>query len=734
MLYPRHLVLFVVALLICGCSSDTPPGPGEVDWSKIPTGPPARYEAGTETMLVEQSIDSTGGTLTGPAGSPIAGVTVSFPKGALRAATAVKLGHDSGTLKDVQYGTFRGPALVISSSGQSYFDRPVTITLPDVNPSAPPLLFYSDESGYLQATTPLKLDRAARTASFLTWHASKFVDIEAPPEDRGSYQTGFFPEKDGFAVPNAEKNHFALGRCLGISAFASWHFSKQGGGLFPKYMKRVLTKVKNGQPMLGQDVMASRAHSSAIRERELWALATNTGGAYSDSEDQLKYIKSAMRNSRAPAMISLEGSASAAEPHAIAAFAYDLDFIYVYDPNTPGVKGTINFLNNSTLAPYEGYSTFRFFGGGALFTAEPFSLILKDADEGFHAENEVKLEITSHTSGDEVPNREVTLKGTAKSGQHEVAFVDVVVAGKEPVAATVDPLTSEFSADLTLGAGVNLIAFVTRGYLKDPKNAVPIPHSMEDDEDLFTLKTKDVPGSTLTIAATRTESSPTSRSERTVSYAVGLSYQSFGIASALKSGQFDFSTCTDPEMGCKIVSAVTMDRWPDLLSETPSNPLPVTVEYHGKRWRIDNEGKEHLTRTADGQGTLSCNGIYLSIGVEPGSTAGNYRYLASLKATGMCGPGAKTPMLTGLYEVGEDQLAPMTPEPLTVYTGFPGSLMFSAGSTCETPASVMPGQIEPWVAKPTGPLSLTLKASSNCTEGDTTIKEEATATVTLMPQ
>jgi hypothetical protein len=732
MLYrAHHLFAFMLALAVSGCSSDTP---GPVDWSKIPTGPPARYEAGTETILVEQSIDATGGTLTGPAGSPVADVTVSFPKGALRAATALKLGHDSGTLRDVQYGTWRGPALVISSSGQTYFERPVTITLPNVNPSAPPLLFYIDASGYLQATTPLKVDKAARTASFLTWHASKFGAVEPPPDDKDSYQTGFFPEKDGFAVPNAEKNHFALGRCLGISAFAAWHFTTQGGGLFPKYMTTVPTKVKNGQPMLGQDVIASRAHSSTIRERELWALATNTGGEDSGNEDQLRYIKSAMKNSKSPAMISLDASASGTEPHAIAAFAYDLDFIYVYDPNTPGVKGVINFLNSSMLAPYNGYSTFRFFGGGALFTAEPFSLILKDADDGFHTENEVKLEITSHTSGDEVPAREVTLKGTAKSGQHEVAFVDVVVGGKEPVTATVDPQTSEFSADILLGAGKNLIGFVTRGYIKDPKNPVPIPHSMEE-EDPFTLKTKNVPGSTITITATTTKSSPTSRSEATVSYSANLSFQSFDIATALKSGQFDFSKCTDVEMGCKIVSAVTMDRWPDFLSEDPATPLPVTVEYHFKRFRIDNEGKEHLSGTGDGQGTLSCNGLYLSIGVEPGSTGGAYRYLASVKPTGGCAPGAMTPMLTGMYEVGEDKLAPITPEALTLYTGFPGSLMVSAASAaCRTPASVLPGQIEPWQAKPTGPLMLNLKASTNCTEGDTTTKEEATATVTLMPQ
>jgi hypothetical protein len=98
--------------------------------------------------------------------------------------------------------------------------------------------------------------------------------------------------------------------------------------------------------------------------------------------------------------------------------------------------------------------------------------------------------------------------------------------------------------------------------------------------------------------------------------------------------------------------------------------------------------------------------------VEPGSTAGNYRYRVALTRAGnvRC-PDMRNqlPMLGESLEMEDD-----------------------AADDCAQPPRVSPGEIEPWAKTPIGTKTLSLSGSMDCSGDGYSTQESATLTLTMV--
>ena len=111
--------------------------------------------------------------------------------------------------------------------------------------------------------------------------------------------------------------------------------------------------------------------------------------------------------------------------------------------------------------------------------------------------------------------------------------------------------------------------------------------------------------------------------------------------------------------------------------------------------------------------TVTCEWIGIYLFVEPGSTAGNYRYqLAMRRAGNITCPNMENQLPT----LGE-------------------SLELDGGpqKDCQTPPRVMPAEIESWVQSPKGSKTLNMTASVSCSDGSSSTTESATVALTLVP-
>ncbi len=420
----------------------------------------ALFTAGTELILVEETIGPEGGTIAAPAGSEIEGVRVEIPSGALRVETTVELGINDGSL-NVVAGEPDGDVIVLDTGEVTYFHEPVSITFPFDHGEGMPVPYYIDDNGRLHVAQLVSVDRETGEATFVTFHASLWARIRALFSGPEAYDTEFEPGRDGFEITNTGST-MHRGECFGMSAFALWYFDEHGSsseGLYSNFTDPVGS-------LTGQDIIATRAHTSISRQwtsdyyNPIAAPETVLSG-----EEQYEHIRNALVNTANPVILYLYSSAGSGGAHAVLAFAYDEGGLSVYDPNFRGEVRDIDYDETSEeLEDYDGYDGAVLSSDGSLALHEPYSAILEDAEAGFSSAGAI-IEITSHTDGQEVVERAVTLTGVVHSG--EIAVEDLTVltaAGAHHLELDWD---GELSLDLTLHGGGNRIRFDPRGADED---------------------------------------------------------------------------------------------------------------------------------------------------------------------------------------------------------------------------------------------------------------------------
>lgn len=348
------------------------------------------YLPGTDHLVLKTSLPDTGTLEVISSGTPLDGVRIAFPDGAVPKGTEVSLGYNNGILTP-KLGQFSGTTLSLKLEGIEKFDAPATITAPfDGSPDSYPLPYYIDEQGSLYPLPVMEINRDSKEFSFQILHASWYswiINTAHAPGPDDSFDTGFRPETDGFKVGNDNNS------CFGLSYFSQWYFiheKKNKGSLYGKYYNNVNYC---GFTQSGESVIGKRAQQDiATRWPAYRDIIVNS---WINKSDKANYsqICDSMKNTGKPVMIYLWSILPTIDDfhshvcHQVLAYKYDIDGkIYIYDPNRPGEDNYIQYDSSNERIEYYYYNIYNillFGGDGNLDIGTSFNEILNNAEAGF---------------------------------------------------------------------------------------------------------------------------------------------------------------------------------------------------------------------------------------------------------------------------------------------------------------------------------------------------------------
>jgi uncharacterized protein YfaP (DUF2135 family) len=424
------------------------------------------FTPGAETPLASTSVGPAGGTLTVPAGdTPLSGVQVSVPPGALDKGVSLSLSSESGALQPA-VGTYAGAALDLELGKVHEFAQPISITAPWPDTSKVPVPYYIDPSGRLHLAQLLSLDEAGHTFTFQTFHASLYTWIwTSLTTALGAHQTGYAVNTDGMRIQNRGSTFNRNGECFGMTSFSLWYFAghKADGDFYPRFTK-VIGHTSSGGVIIGQNAIATRAFISISQQwNSYWDLVA--GQMRLEQDARFLTIVSAIRNTDEPVLVDLRNADKKGGAHSVLAYGYDapLGTLAVYDPNYPRAPQNISYdAAKSEFAPYAGYDTITFCGDGSLRLTESYQDIYADALTDFRASDRAQIKLSRPTApGSSTSSRTATISGRVLSGSVKVTRLNIFV-GSTPFQVDV-PASGAFSKAVDLGVGTNHLTFQTSG-------------------------------------------------------------------------------------------------------------------------------------------------------------------------------------------------------------------------------------------------------------------------------
>ena len=438
----------------------------DIQFSAIPIEP-VEFDEGNDIPELTESVPPTGGTLrvTNPI-SPIYGVVVDFPAGALPQSTEVTIGYNDGSLAP-NSGIYSGANILIEAPGIREFSQPVEITVPFDQPNSIPIPYYITGDGSIRPCQLVKVDRVNKTFTFQTFHASLFTwiwDLFTSEPDT-LVDTDFEPNEDGFQVINNGSSYNRDGECFGMTSFSLWYWMNllADGDFYPRFYN-VVGQDSNGNNLRGQDIIATRAFVSITQQWNVYipTVAHEIGLA---ARERYATIRNIIDNTIEPVLIYLwHETGTDTGAHSVLAFAYDgaTGEISIYDPNFPGATRTIQYnLTSNEFNDYGGYDGIIYNGDGSLNLTEPYQNILGDAEENFSNSSMPTINITSHTDGSFVTERNILLVGSIDSVEILVSRLKVLVGSVE--FTTTVPVNGNFSIPISLESGVNHLVFTLEG-------------------------------------------------------------------------------------------------------------------------------------------------------------------------------------------------------------------------------------------------------------------------------
>ena len=491
-------LLIAFSLSVIGCT----PGNGD----SAPSAKKAvSLRSGNDVIVTTKTIGATGDIIeAGSGGTPIDGVTVQFPAGALSADTNVSLGYNTGTLTPNE-GIYAGIALILNAGTVTHFDQPITITVPFTDMSKVPVPYYVDAAGKLHPMQLIKIDRTAKTFTFQTFHASWFTwifgDTAYAPGPDDIVDTGYSPGNDSFQVKNNGSEYNRDGECFGMTSFSLWYYMNKKsskGKFYPKYMSVVGTN-SSGSSLYGQDIIATRAFISISQQWNTYYSNIVRDEIGLSQEDRYAAIRNIILNTANPVLIYLWHTNGSAGAHSVLAYAFNhlSGTISIYDPNYPGASKTITYDSSSkSFNSYSGYNGIVYNGDGSLSLTEPYQNILDDADANFQGSGNATINLTSYTNGQTVTERNITLSGNIESGQVLVTKLKVFV-GSTAFSVNVGS-DGSFSLPLSLESGMNHLQFVTQGN-NTAGSLIDLPNNMATTD--FTLNLN-IPKSVILVTLT----------------------------------------------------------------------------------------------------------------------------------------------------------------------------------------------------------------------------------------
>ena len=461
------------------------------------------FNEGIDILEVTEEITPNGGTLlVSDPSSPIYGVTIQFPGGALPQNTSVSVGYNTGSLTPNR-GIYSGVNLIIETPGVEHFSQPVEIIVPfnDASGNAVPVPYFINEDGTLSPAQLISINRVDNTFTFHAFHASLWTWIIDIFTDSPDTDTGFRPLDDGFKIDNVGSS-FSNGECLGMSTFSMWYYENKEsseGRFYPKFYD-VLGQDHEGNSIRGQDVIATRAHISC-HQYVIYYLGIFNQQMNLTAEERYNSITNAITNTLEPVLIILFEAAENVG-HAVHAFGFDDEDdegqLFIYDPNYSGdTREIIYDKTNKEFENYEDYDRVAMGGNGSLSLVESYENILSDAKIDFNSSTMPIINIDSHQSGDTVDTHNITLSGQISSVEVLIDKIEVIIH-TDKFLASVDQ-SGNFLIPITLSSGVNHLKFATYG--KNPTgDEIQVTPTNMDTED-FTIEVV-VPASMILMTLT----------------------------------------------------------------------------------------------------------------------------------------------------------------------------------------------------------------------------------------
>jgi uncharacterized protein YfaP (DUF2135 family) len=464
-------------------------GGGEVE--------PVVFTIGTDSYGTSKTIGETGDTIeVTNSNSPLYGVTVEFPPGALPEDVVITLASNNGTLTP-DSGTFAGKAISLDVPDVDEFEQPVTITVPFYNEEGIPVPYYVDPDGKLHLAQLVSIDESNKTFSFQVFHASIFTWIWETIElllSTTPVDTGFRPNKDGFQIDNNGSKYGRRGECFGMTSFALWYFinhEETDKNFYHEYYDPILCNDSEGNELRGQDIIATRAYISINQQWNTYykPLKMIHQAIFPDNVMYI-IILSKIITSRNPVLLHLYHKIilPGEDPsHSVLAYSFDSQGkIYIYDPDRPGnnnITINYNYLTN-TFDSYGHYDGIVFIGDGSLHLTEPYQNILDDANDDFQNSGDATINISSHSNGQEVTERTVVLSGIIESG--EVLVTKLYVFVGSTLFTTNVGTNGYFNIPISLQSGLNYLEFKLEGLDANGK-LIPIDYQNHSDLRNFTL-------------------------------------------------------------------------------------------------------------------------------------------------------------------------------------------------------------------------------------------------------
>lgn len=440
------------------------------------------FNKGEDVIVTGQIMTPSGGQIIVNApGTPIHGIKVLFPQGAVSKNIAVKIGYNTGSLH-AKSGDYSNVNLVIQTPGVTILNKPITVTVPYIDSTGDGIVipYNIAEDQSLSSVQLHSIDRANKRVSFITYHPSTYTWIVDSYENSKDVDTGFRPTADGFKVANQDSFYERGGECMGMAVFSFWYYKykmKKEGHLFNKF-NNIIGSDAAGNPLNGQDIIATRAHIATHHYiADYWKLFDRQtyGGEY-----LYTFIMNTINQTGFPIILGLSKVYGGSDAHALVVYGVDDEkgHVLVYDPNYPGEKRFLVFnKSQKKFESYMGESKIAPFSYGTIFAQSDLERILLDAKRNFYSSTMPMIHISYPDNNATIDSFTTTINGTITSAEVLVEEL-LIYNGNNKYTAHVN-LDGSFSANVALKKGNNHLFFETRGRNSDNTSIKITPTNMD---------------------------------------------------------------------------------------------------------------------------------------------------------------------------------------------------------------------------------------------------------------
>lgn len=340
-------------------AAETSPDP--VAWS----GEPVTGELGTGDVIASKRgrVAPTGGTISFD-GGPVDGLRVEFPEGAYAKTATVEVtareiqGHTFGDLVDPV-----SPLLTIEGApgvAEGLVELTVPVTVADDHFAMG--FYYDARTRSLEGVPPVAQEDG--TITLLTRHFSSiFVSQVLPDQLPEGGETMFLSGSDGWQFTNYGSFVSRGGHCAGMTISAMWYWEEQKNRAGERKLHgRFDDSTGDPTPSFWQDDSQAIRFVSTVQEDAWWGNWIGRFFRYLRTQgfDRLQWtaFRYAMTVTGQPQYVTIaypsdKDPAKVGGGHALVAYAYTTERLYVYDPNHPRKKRYISWDDaGSKFLPY----------------------------------------------------------------------------------------------------------------------------------------------------------------------------------------------------------------------------------------------------------------------------------------------------------------------------------------------------------------------------------------------